>query len=293
MAKLNLFGNPKKLEFAAVGTADTGIIYLLKRDRLKVKENPMELQARDRKQAEMIALIGAASKRLATERGISDPDEAQRLFFARIVDGVEVMPSARLTDYLDFNETAKYFEINASASSKYKVATLFIKYRLGYHVTISESSKAKSADLEVEPLRWSLAIGDTIQFDGFRVEITEAANIGDERIYIKPLPQKLDRGATGFLIDFESNSLKVGMPSWSEDETQELDEIQVDSIYEFYQQQIGLRQSEDGGKSQTETLKDSSNQNQLTGSTATPESNGTESATRNSQSKDLETVTAI
>lgn len=293
MPKLNLFGSPKKLEFAPVGSEETGIIYLLKRDRLKVKENPMDLQTADRKQAQMIALISVAAQRLAEKRGISDADEAQRLFFPRIVDGVEVMPSEKLTDYFTLEESTKYFEINASASSKYKVATLFIKHRLGYHVTVTESAKAESADLEVEPLRWSLAIGDKLQFDGFKVEVTKAANVNDTRIYVEPLPQKIASGTTGFLIDLETNSLKVGMPSWTESDTQDLDELSVDAIYSFYQEQIGLRQGADEGKSEPETLNDSSNQNLLTGLNVTSESNGTESTTRNSRSKTLETATAI
>lgn len=291
MPKFNPFGAPKKLEFAPVGSEETGVIYLLKRDRLKVKENPVDLQTADRRQALVIALQSEAAEKLAIEQKISE-EEAIKWFFPQSINGTEVLPRAQLTRYLDTNQKTLYYEILGSSSSKYKVATLFMQHRLGYHVTVSEPIKAQRADIEVEPLRWDIAIGEKIEFDGFRATVTKAADMGDERIYVEPLPQKLAKGAVGFLVDIDTNSKKIGLSSWSEKDTQELDEAQVNAIYAFYQDQVGLRQvEEEEGKSQSPTSNGSSNQNQLTGSSATAESNGTELQTLNSQSKDLEIAT--
>lgn len=290
MRKYNPFGIPKKEEFEAVGTEETGIIYLLKRNQLKIKENPKDLQELDRDRARLIRLVGEATNALAKAKGI-DAKEANEMLFPKRIGDTDVLPQEDLTQWLSPEDKERWILLNSSVSSKHRAATLFIKYRLGYHVTLTALAKAKTADLEIQPLRWDLAIGQQIQFDGFRCELTEAAEVGDERIYIKPLPQKLEAGATGFVVDFETNSVKIGIPSWSEEDTQDLDEIQVDAIYAFYEAQIGLRRSASEGESQEANSIASSNQSQLTGSSVTPESNGTESPTPNSQSKDLEIVT--
>lgn len=238
MPLYNPFGKKTQLEFVPVGTPETGIIYLLKR-KLKVRENPVDAQESNIKQADLLALIGTAALRLAESKEVSE-EEARGMLFPKIVEGVEIAAQENLTKWLSTEESSKYYQLLVTTAPRTKVATLFIQNRLGFHVSVVADAKAKATSLFVEPLRWDLGVNDIVEFEGFRVQLTEPANAGDEEISVKPLPQKLEAGAIGFLVDFQTNQKKVGIATWNESHTEDLDEEQVSAIYEFYQREIGL-----------------------------------------------------
>lgn len=285
----NLFGKRNAFEFEQVGTEEIGSIYLLKRDRLKVRENPVAIQEADRRQAKVIALIGTAVSRLASEKNMTE-EEANECFFPSAQNGVTVMPRENLTAWLNLQEKTEFYEVNSTLSTKYAVATLFIQCRLGWHVEVTEPAKAKAASLEVAPLRWEMPIGSRIQFNGFTAELTEAAELDAEILYVKPLPQKVDR-SVGFLVDPVTNHPKVGMDDWTDRDTSDLDEAHVDAIYAFYQEQSGLTRQRSEGKQPSQNSEDLPNQSRSIGSIAGSESNDMESLTPSLDLKTLEIAT--
>jgi hypothetical protein len=210
MKKFNLFGKSAATKFVPIGDEEIGIIYLLKRGVIVAKENPTDLQEADRRTARLIVLMRTAGKRLAQSKAIDFKEAVARLS-PRMVEGVQILAQEEMEDWLSTQEKEEYYTLAASSSAKKKAATLFIRHRLGYAVTVTETASAKASDISVEPLRFPLAIGDVIKFGQHRIDVTEPAEIGDERIYTRPLPQLLNAEDVGFLIDPYTGKEKVGM----------------------------------------------------------------------------------
>jgi hypothetical protein len=212
MKKLNLFGKSASTKFVPVGDESIGVIYLLKRGVIVAKENPTDLQEADRRSARLIVIMRNAAKLIARSKGV-DFKQAVEMLSPKTIDGVQVLAQEDLEDWLSNTEKEEYYTLAASSSAKKKAASLFIRHRLGYAVVPTENAQPRSGDIAVEPLRFPVAIGDTIKFGAFRVDVTEPAEIGDERLYIRPLPQALSAKEAGFLIDRETGKEKVGMTS--------------------------------------------------------------------------------
>lgn len=225
MKKLNLFGKSASTKFVPVGDESIGVVYLLKRGVIVAKENPTDLQEADRRSARLIVIMRTAAKRLAQSKGV-DFKEAVEMLSPKTIEGVQVLAQEDLEDWLSNQEKEEYYTLAASSSAKKKAATLFVRHRLGYAVIPSENAQARSSDIAIEPLRFPIATGDTIKFGAFRVDVTEPAEIGDERLYVRPLPQSINAKEAGFLIDRETGKEKVGMmtsraPSLSLDHARE------------------------------------------------------------------------
>ncbi len=225
MKKLNLFGKSASTKFVPVGDESIGVVYLLKRGVIVAKENPTDLQEADRRSARLIVIMRTAAKRLAQSKGV-EFKQAVEMLSPKTIEGVQVLAQEDLEDWLSTSEKEEYYTLATSSSAKKKAASLFVRHRLGYAVIPSETTQARSGDIAVEPLRFPIAAGDSIKFGSFRVDVTEPADIGDERIYTRPLPQSISAKEPGFLIDPETGKEKVGMsnsrtPSLSLDHARE------------------------------------------------------------------------
>lgn len=328
MQKLNLFGKSKVAKFSAIGDKAIGMIHLLKRGVIVAKENPTDLQQADRRMAKIIVLREEATKRLAKAKGI-DTKEAAKLLSDQDVNGVRVLAPEKLDDWLTEQEREQFYEHALSSNARKKAVTLMIRHRLAYPVIVAENVSAKEGSITVEPLRFPLAIGDVLRFPAFRVEVIEPAEIEDERVYVRPLPQSLNAEDVGFLLDRETGKDKTGcldsktpslsldharefatflsqrgyssveaqkivtlLLSWLEDQsgwtmshTDELEEAQIDAIYQFYQTELGAIVAESDEDSEMEgnappELSPSENSQpvlSLTTSNTTPEFSPTES----------------
>lgn len=210
MKKFNPFNKKSQEKFVPVGNEDTGVIYLLKRGVLVAKENPVEDQEQDRSQGKLIKIMRSVYREVAKVRGIPF-NKVPELFQNRVVNGVEIVAEEEIEDWLSESQKDEYFSLIAqSATRRKRATTLFIRHRLGYHVEIAEAAKPRAGDLIVKPLFYPLAIGDTLKFGSVRVEVSQAAQPGDERVYINPLPQALEPGEIGFLLDPDTHKEKIG-----------------------------------------------------------------------------------
>ena len=249
--KFNPFGKHKsEVNIVAVGTPDTGLIYLEKKGYLTPKLNPVEAQHLARQQAELIVYTEEAIRRVAKAKGVMD-SEARQLLFGIKKDGkkilVDIEPSESFDEWISQDERIRMLELQVSAVNRYVVATLYLKYCYAYDVTIAGNLSASSTPTEiaVQPLKNSLAIGEKIKFDNIRLEVAELATEDSERVKVKSVPQNIEEGAVGFILDFETGQPRLGISNWEEKDTMELlSEPQITAIFEHYQREIGVNLSE-------------------------------------------------
>lgn len=268
---VNLFGDRETVEFERIQSIH-GAIYLHKRGKLRVKENPLPQQEADRAQADLLWYVNLAAERCAKSLGVTEID-ARKLFFSQNIDGVEIMPSETLGKWLSDGEQKELNRLQLQTTNKVVAATLMIRHRLGYHVEVNADAKAKSVTLTVDPLQTELPVGQKFKIKDTMLEIAEYAPEGSTEIKVKPAPKPILAGV-GYLCD-EHGSYRIGLPSWTEEQTGDLDLIDVEAIYQFYLREIGIGVNE--GKSSPATNSETSpDQSLLTGGDAGKESEAPE-----------------
>jgi hypothetical protein len=90
--KKSPFSVSKKLEIVPVGTADSGVIYLLKRGGITPNESPVDLQEATRRQAEVTMILMQAVKGCAEKEGISQKEARERVFPTPRISLYELVP---------------------------------------------------------------------------------------------------------------------------------------------------------------------------------------------------------
>lgn len=233
------FVNQPQYEKVKVGNDETGYIYLLKKGGLTPSENAVDMQELSKKQAKITSMIYTAIKNYAGKHKLSDED-AREIFFS---DKVNINP----IDYLEPSQQEAYLELVSDVGEqKYKAASLMIQYRLLYPLIIKEKTKAGSTTLKVEPLTYPLAKNDVFQFEGFQVEVADTYNFGATEINVNPVPQNIDLGKVGYLLDFETGKVRSGDPTWNLALTKDmLVESQIAALESFYKSETGELKASD------------------------------------------------
>lgn len=294
--KNNPFQSAKKrLEIVPVGSADSGVIYLAKRGGITPAENPIDVQEAMKRQTEATLIFLQAVKNCAAKDGISQADAREKIFPTTRADGSQV-EGADLYDYLEPEQSARLIGLQEDARSiALQASTLFIQNRLAYPIILTADAKAKSNQIEIEPLRFQVAIGNKFRLGEIVVEVIEPAGYDDEILMVQPLPQALHAGDVGFLLDVTGRE-KIGDAEWTLQCTKQyLLEPQINAIYDFYQQEIGIpatnaTEAEPGNSMKTlPDLPNSSTETRSTGAKSTGASKATESPTIDSTTKTLET----
>lgn len=290
-----------KQEVVPVVTAPDGsCVWFVSTGSIDPNTNPIPLQDKQKKQAEVTALILQASDELARQRGITS-EEARGLFFPDKEDKVSI--ALNPMDYLTFEEKAKYFAlVGESEQVPITVATLFMQHRLAYDLVLTENAKAKSRQLYVKEPWFDLVRGQVFKFEGFDIQITEPYDAESKSIGVTAIAGPLSAGAVGFLLKPNHKDYAMGDKSWTEEQTMSLSlenadgsESQIQAIYKFYLRESGKLTEDDSEKkslppTSEETSKSISSLSLSTGECSTGECNLTESTTIDSPMKTLETV---
>lgn len=293
----------KKLEFESIGTEETGVIYLFKRGGISPSENPQDVQEMIQRQAEATLIFLQGVRQLAERDGISSEEARRRIFPEKTAEQEEEENRTGLTvvaDEVDLYDVldpvqAKNLILNQENAREVAIraATLFIQNRLLYPIVLVKDAKAKATNLEIEPLRFGVAIGNKFKIGDVTIESTEEAGFDSELIEVSALPQAFESGTVGFLLD-ATGRVKMGDDQWTEEMTRKyLLEQQITLIYEFYQSEIGLASKEDQeteGNSKTKSLSSSntSTESRSTGEKSTGESRAMGFGTTGSTPKTLE-----
>lgn len=317
-------------------------VYFISTGAIDANTSPISLQEKKRKQAMLTALIMGASDKLAKELGVSTTEarklmsgvggdrakhwerlpEAKQLHYLSVLKAMredQILTETELKDlsnferaevvydpldYLDQEQKQAYFEL-ASESEEIPgiVATLMMKYRLAYDLTITDSVKAKSTQLYVHEPWFVIEVGDIFKFGSFSVSITSPYDPDSGSVQVAPIASGLEAGTIGFLLK-KDGSYAMGDPYWTEEDTKGLsisrsdDSLSdVEAIYRFYRREAGeiidleeeLEGKQSASQSKQKSLTSTSNQNRSTGTESTGKSNPMESRTIDSTPKILET----
>lgn len=311
MLKRSPFQSKKsqKLEYEAIGTEETGVIYLLKRGGISPSENPQDVQEMIQRQAEATLIFLQGVRQLAERDGITTEEARQRIFPTKTAEEEEeekrtglavVVDEVDLYDVLDPAQ-AKNLILNQENAREVAIrsATLFIQNRLLYPIVLTKDVKAKATELTIEPLRFGIAIGNKFKIEEVTIESKEEADFDSEAIDITAIPQSFEAGTVGFLLD-ATGRVKVGDEQWTDEMTRKyLMEQQITLIYTFYQSEIGVKTKIDGDDdgtegnltSMTKSLNSSSisTESRSTGEKSTGESKAMGFGTSGSTPKTLET----
>lgn len=297
----------KVMEFEAIGSEETGIIYLLKRGGISPSENPQDVQEMIQRQAEATLIFLQGVRQLAERDGITTEQARQLIFPTKTAEqealeketGLAVVnDEVDLYDVLDPAQ-AKNLILNQENAREVAIrsATLFIQNRLLYPIVLTKEVKAKSTptSLAIEPLRFGVAIRNRFRFGDVTIESTEEADFDSESIEVTSIPQSFEAGSVGFLLDATGRE-KVGDEQWTDEMTRKyLMEDQITLIYAFYQSEIGVKaevNETEGNLTLTTKSPNSSNtstENQSTGEKSTGESKAMGFGTNGSTVKTLAT----
>ncbi len=291
--KRNPFGQ-KQLEILPVGNAQTGVIYLAKRNGITPAENPVDMQEAMTRQTEATLIFLQAVKNCAEQEGVSNADARKLIFPEKQADGT-IAEGVDLYDYLAPKEAGRLIGLQEDARQvALQAATLFLQHRLVYPVIVTEDAKSKANQLTVEPLRFQVAGQNKFKFGDVTIEATEEAGFDAEILMVGPLPRKIEAGEIGYLTDM-TGRIKIGDPDWTIEHTREfLMEPQIEAIYQFYQAEIGQAPAttDDGAENLTTpspALLTASTENPSTGRKSIGASKATELPTIDSTATTLAT----
>ncbi|MBD3882179.1 hypothetical protein IFO70_10450 [Phormidium tenue FACHB-886] len=233
MKKLLPFSTAPKVEIVPIGNPEIGVIHLQKKRGITPNENPVDLQAEGTRQAQTQLLLESAIARLAKEEEISRK-EARKLLFDSSTEADSDAPS--MYDYLTPDESKELLNLRDNqAAIAIKAATLFIKHRIAYPVTLTSAVKAEAKTLHAEPLSFEIQAERVLLFDGVRVTVNAYHDAESEEISAK-IPAPLEAGRVGYLCRETGYKPAIGAPEWTEEDTKNyLTEELILEIYNFYQ----------------------------------------------------------
>jgi hypothetical protein len=249
------------MQFKAIGSDETGIIYLLKRGGISPSENPQDVQEMIQREAEAALIFLQGVRQLSERDGITSEQARQLIFPTKTAEQkaleketglAVVVDEVDLYDVLDPAQ-AKNLILNQENAREVAIrsATLFIQNRLLYPIVLTKDVKAKATALSIEPLRFGIAIGNKFKFGDVTIESTEEADFDSESIDVSSMPQSFEAGSVAFLLDATGRE-KVGDDQWTDEMTRKyLMEDQITLIYAFYQTEIGVKtEVDDDGKTE-------------------------------------------
>ena len=249
-----------------------------------------------------------------------DYKEANNLLFGIKIktieteDGTEVVASDESSEFAMFKYMGreKYKQLLKAMAKKNKdralvesVATGMIQRRALYPIVVTNTARAGSDSLVVEPLAFPMAKGDKIQFGDVVVELSSSVDVDKTELKLTDeLLTRIKSESVGFALD-KNGVVVAGFEEWDIKLTRsELPNAPIDvaqEIYEFYMSERGMKtdgdmagempeEEMDLGKSE-KLLTDSKpveNGSALTTQNSTGKSNTTESQTVDSTATTLE-----
>lgn len=253
-SKLNPFGRIDIKPVLVVATPSGGI-YFGSKNAIDPNTSPISLQEKQKKQREITLLILSAAETLAEEKQIT-PEEAREMLFPKTTDaGVEVQ-QVSLFDYLSKEQQDQYLALTQEAAEiPLKVATLMIRHRMLYSITLKSDAKAKAKQIEIQEPWFDFSVGDSFKFGDVVVKTVGSYDPESGLVDVEPLPVALKTEDTGFLLKDNKKSFVMGDLSWTEEQTKDLTSdcadgsiSQIDAIYKFYLSEAGMLGTEDEGK---------------------------------------------
>lgn len=184
-----------------------------------------------------------------------------------LLSGGDSQEANGLFEHLSDEELQEFFELQTSVNNPetqrklmIKIATLMINFRLAYCVELISHVPSSSSELFIKPLAFPLVVGNKLDYEGTRIEITEDAKPGSEMIKVKEIPFTFEAGDCGYLVDeMNPSALKIGDRNWSEEDTEQLlIAPQILSLYEFYLKENAGEASEEDDEGKDSILKESS-----------------------------------
>jgi hypothetical protein len=255
-------GRQQAATIVPIGTQETGIIYLERKMGIAPVENPVDMAEAMQRQTETTLIFLQAVKNCATKEGISQAAARKKIFPepkkpelpATPVNGngalvkVEVMDEEEvdLYDYLEPEQVVKLIGLRENSREiELQAATLFIQHRLAYPIVLRSEAQPGAELIEIEPLRFQVAVGNKFRFGSVILEATGAAGYDEATLTVKSVPLLLSAGSAGFLLDVTGRE-KLGDPEWTiEDTRRYLLEAQIQEIFHFYEQETGLATKKD------------------------------------------------
>jgi hypothetical protein len=202
------FVHVPKLRHVTLGSENAGKLWLLERGGITPSENPIDIQQHLLNQQKIAKIYKTATQKLAKARGVSI-SEARKLMQGLSVKEADGKTTVEIDDdpvsfedWLSPEELAELIQLGGdSVSLEIRVATLFIRHRVLYPVFLAAPATAGATTMHVKPLTMPIMAGDRIDFEDFKVEVTEFADYEAEVIQVAKVPGKLKADAFGFLMD--------------------------------------------------------------------------------------------
>jgi hypothetical protein len=272
-------GKGRSPEIVAVGDEEIGFIYLEKRRFVTVGEREV-IDEWEIKRQQGLSVIDKLIRKVARDRSITR-QEAQKLVFPQQVENTEVVPEAE-NILLEYPEEAQELSLLNLPANKLKavVATEFIKGRVAYPVELVANAPINSDKLAIAPSSFYLKDGDGIKFGSCIVTVKSNHDLEAEQASVAPVSENLVNGAVGFSYSLSNKKPIIGSPDWTYDDTRQLDERLVDTIFDFYQnERAGWIEINEGDKTsgERETTSQLPSLNESTGQNSIGESSPTES----------------
>lgn len=286
---------PKQKQIVPIGDETTGVVHLLKKGGISPKENPADMQERQKKTARVQALLIKATQRLAQAEDISRTEARKRLFAMPTKSAKDGEPVEReglgLYDSLEPDEIETFLQLQGETEElKIRAATLMIQFRIAFPVEVVALAKAGSEVIEVKPIGFEVHAGDRISFNNGDI-IAEVKEHRDEQslsIPVIKLKAPLKPETLGYLCFKGTESPKIGDPDWTQEATENfLLERQIQLMYDFYRMDTAgldsieaLYVEEEGddelgsGEDSSAALNSSSDSRLLTGEISTSDFNG-------------------
>ena len=299
----NPFLSLKQEPVPVVKRPDGTFVHFISTGYISPDTNPIALQEKQKKQAQMTVLFLEASEEMARRKGISS-EQAREMFSPKRSSTGETTIVTDPLDYLNTDQKILYFSLAAESEEiPIVVATLMMRSRLAFDIVLSEPAKAKAKQLYTNEPWFDVHVGDCFKFGSVRIQVAEPYDPESGAIGVTAIASPLEVGSVGLLLNSDRKTYHMGNRDWLEQDTRSLSletadgsESQITAIYKFYLKEAGKLVVEDEkeaeGKSEikNQPLLNSSNAIALTGEASTGESSPIKLQTNGSAPKTLEAV---
>lgn len=214
-------------EIIKVGTDESGYLYLAKTKSITVGER-QELSEHERKRGQGSVMASNLINKIAKEKSISTV-EARNL-----LGGIDNLDNSQIVEEYakEFYDLSTFIG-SADLDIKVAVAHIIIKNRVAYPIKVAVDGNINDKKLTVEPLTVNLTHKQGIRIGSSYIIAEGNYEIDNTLIKTQPLPASIKAGSVGFL---SSNYFYVlGSSEWTLEMTKQLDEILINDIYDFFQ----------------------------------------------------------
>lgn len=260
-------------EIELIGNDKIGLLYLEKRYSISVGER-IEIDGYEATKSKAQISATKLIRKIAKDKNVTF-QEAQDLIYPKTDGNTVVDNSELIIDYAEDFTDLRYQSDIEGISLEVAIATIFIKNRIAYPVTVLEEASINASFIVIEPTSICLNNKQQIKFGNVTAVVRGNHHEDVDTIQVEPLTGKILEGTTGFLSN--GNKYVLGTDDWTSDDTKLLDENLVNQIFRFYENERLGWEKRDNDIPNTET--EVGEQQKLTGTNSIGESSPTESAT--------------